>query len=159
MKEKNKENKKIKESKVFKWFRRLASLGVGGALAYLFPNVLITNLSMLAGYLAGKGIITFGTAMAVSTFLGSAAGILVQQALIGGISYLFSNIILKQGGKLVRKIASKNKKIEEPLSVNQIAEPVVTKQAEKTATPIIPTVPVLERPHVKTLGVDPRTRR
>lgn len=151
---------KAKENKVFKWFRRLASLGVGGALAYLFPNVLITNLSMLVGYLAGKEIITFGTAMAVSTFLGSAAGILVQQAIIGGISYLFSNIILKQGGKLVRKMTSKNKKKDEPIEVKQI-EPthIEKKQTEKVVTPLVQTPPVMERAHVKTLGVDPRTKR
>lgn len=152
MKEKNKENK------VFKWFRRLASLGVGGALAYLFPNVLITNLSMLAGYLAGKGIISFAAAMATATFLGSAAGILLQQVLIGGISYLFSNVILKQTGKLVKKITSK--KHEEPTNVKKVEREITRpKQQERVATPIVPTAPRMEKTPVKTLGVDPRTRR
>ena len=151
--------RKNKENKVFKWFRHLASLGVGGALAYLFPHVLLTNLSMLAGYCAGKGLITFATAMTISTFLGSAAGLLVQQALIAGISYLFTNVILKQTGKIVKKITSKEKKNEERIELQPVITTTARKQTEKIATPIVPTTPTISKPKVKTLGVDPRTRR
>ncbi len=98
---------KMKENKIYKWFRRISSLGLGGAITLLFPNVIITNASMWAGYVAGKGLISFATATAIATFLGSALGLVVQKAVVSGLTFLISNCILKQGGKIVKKISSK----------------------------------------------------
>ena len=165
MKKENKIKEKFRESKIYKAFRRLTSLGLAGALAVLFPNEIVAWLSAGAGILYGKGLINIATMASIVTFLGSAGGILIQKIVFSALSFLFSNIILKQTGKVARTISSKikenkskkltsnSKKVDvkaiEP-SKKEIAieEPVVAMES-----------PVIERPKQKTLGVHPSLRR
>ncbi len=179
-----KTKEKIKESRIYKAFRRLTSLGLAGALAVMFPNEIIAWLSAGTGILYGKGIISLGLMTSIVTFLGSAGGILVQKIVLCGLTYLFSNIILKHGKRLVsfigRKIKSvfgKNKSIKTepkktiPTPVKKIEEPVkkqetpVKKQEEltkKQEAPVesqeAPVVPP-QQPKVKKLGEHPALKR
>ena len=103
---------KKKENKIWKWFRHLTSLGIGGAMLFLFPNFIITQLSFLVGILVGKGIISTALGFTITTFLGSQLGILLQKGLIALLSYLISNISLKLVGKIPNLFKKKNKNIK-----------------------------------------------
>ena len=161
---KNKEKKK--ESKIYKVFRRITSLGVAGTLAWLFPNEIIAWTSALTGVLYGKGLISIKTMAAIVTFLGSAGGLLVQKIVLAGLSFIISNVILKQGGKLVRFIGKKlknvfkkNKQIEEPKkektkALEQSKEPKKEQEKVIERIPNEPT-PTLNKDKVKSLGVHP----
>ncbi len=184
MKEKVKEKvkEKYKETWFYKFIRRTASLGVAGTLAILFPNEIIAWLSAGAGFLYGKGIIGLGLMTSIVTFLGSAAGILVQKIVVCGLAYLFSNIILKQGRRLVnfvktkikslfhRKTETKHevkkttpqpvKKIEEPVKKKE--EPVKEEKKEMPAPEPVETpapVEAPEIPKVRKLGEHPAVKR
>ena len=174
---------KVEESKGYKLFRRVTSLGLAGMLAIVFPNEIIAWLSAGAGILYGKGIIGLGLMTSIVTFLGSAAGILVQKLVFCGLTYLFSNIILKQGKRLVSFIGSKIKKAfgknkrnttevkkSEPQPVKKIEEPVKkkeepVKEAKKEAPTPEPVkespapVEAPEIPKVRKLGEHPAVKR
>ena len=156
---KEKIKNKFQESKIYKAFRRLTSLGLAGALAVMFPNEIIAWLSAGAGILYGKGIIGFGLMSSIVTFLGSAAGILVQKIVLCGLTYLFSNIILKQGKRLIsfigRKIKlTKNAQTRKTELVKKI-EPK-KKEIEKEKTQVVPEI---AKAKVKTLGVHPSMKK
>lgn len=101
---------KNKETKISKFLRHLVSLGVTGAIMYLFPNVIITSLSMLVGVLIGKGIISWTTGIAISTFLGSQTGILLQNGIIALLTYITSNLTLLFSTKVFKKLFKGKKK-------------------------------------------------
>ena len=90
-----KKKEKKEENKIWKWFRHLTSLGVGGAVLFLFPNFVITQLSFLVGILVGKGIISMSLGFAITTFLGSQAGLWLQKGILALLSYIISNLTLK----------------------------------------------------------------
>ena len=174
MKKKNLKEK-FKEGKLYKAFRRITSLGVAGALAVLFPNEIIAWLSAGAGILYGKGIIDFLTMGAIVTFLGSAAGILIQKIVLAGLGFLVSNLVLKQGRKLVNFIGRKIKKsktnsIERNINKIETNKPKIieaptkslnnnSKREELVEMPLIAnTVDNNEKAKVKTLGIHPSMR-
>lgn len=169
-KEKNK--KKFQEGKLYKYFRRLTSLGLAGALAVMFPNEIVAWLSAGAGALYGKGIIGFGLMSTIVTFLGSAAGLFVQKVILCGLTYIFSNVILKQGKRLFNYVKTKFRSIfpkrrrhivevkkETSVPVKKIEEPKIEKKPEmekkiETASPVSEV-----KPKIKTLGVHPSMKK
>ena len=104
-----KKKEKKEENKIWKWFRHLTSLGVGGAVLFLFPNFVITQLSFLVGILVGKGIISMSLGFAITTFLGSQAGLWLQKGILALLSYIISNLTLKLSGKFVSMFKNNNK--------------------------------------------------
>lgn len=189
MKKEKKEKINFKESKFYKGFRRITSLGLAGALAIIFPNEIVAWLSAGAGILYGKGIIGFALMSTIVTFLGSAAGLLVQKAVLCGLTFIFSNVILKQGRKLVNFISTKikahrakrkgiklgknitPKKVETPTVEKKVETPTVEKKIEtpkveapkKAATPApiddAYDIPLEMGSRARTLGVHPSMRR
>ena len=173
MKKGSKLKSKFQETKFYKNFRRLTSLGLAGILTLVFPNEIIAWTSAGVGALYGKGIIGFKLMASIVTFLGSAGGLFLQKIVFAGLTFLFSNIILKRGkqlgGYLFRKIGlSKNKtnsapapqkKVEAP--VKKIETPVKAKEVEKVVKEV-PKEPINEpkKPDpVKKLGVHPSMKK
>ena len=163
---------KFQESKIYKTFRRLTSLGLAGILAVMFPNEIVAWLSAGAGFLFGKGIISFALMSAIVTFLGSALGLVVQKVVLCGLTFLFSNIILKQTRKLfnfvkgkIKKNSIKNNVIQESKPLNKQKEaPKLEKTTEIKQTPKVEkTVEVKQAPEVapkvKTLGIHPAMKK
>lgn len=157
---------KIEESKIYKAFRRITSLGLAGALAAFFPNEIVAWLSAGAGFLYGKGIISLAAMTGIVTFLGSAAGLVVQKIVLCGLTYLFSNVILKQGKRLCsfvkRKVKGVFSKKPTKIETKKTESLVKTVQKEEKQdfsrtnnnTPSTPT-----KSKVKTLGLHPSMRK
>ena len=163
---------KNKEGKVSKWFRRIFSLGAGGAVAafvQLFPNEIIAWASAGVGFLYGKGAIDLMTMVAAVTFLGSALGILVQTAILSGLSFLVSNVILKLGRNIF--VSLSRKKTNTKNHVNEISPEIEHRKVENMPKTTVvsqelvtvpslsePVAPIVEIPKQKTLGVHPSLR-
>ena len=138
---------KTKENKIVKFIRHLASLGVTGAIMFLFPNVIITNLSMLVGVLVGKGVISWATGITISTFLGSQLGILLQNGIIAILTFTFSNLTLLLSTKLFGKLK------KHPKQKNNNQSQIQTLSEENIIDNVIVNEQSLERDIVRTESV------
>lgn len=118
--------KKNKKNKIFSRIRHILSLITGLVVGFIFPNFIITQLSYLVGILAGKGIISFATGFAITTFLGSQAGIWLQKGIIAILSYLTTNITLLLGEKITKAFK------KDKTNLNETKDIEITKDIDKT---------------------------
>ncbi len=167
MKEK-KSKVKYNENKTYKRVRRILSLGIAIFLLLSFSNQMITWLSAGVGFLFEKGLIGFTTMSSIVSFFGSTIGVILELAIFGGLSYLFSNILLKQGKRLASFISRKIKGIksnnnDKVISESKKVETSKTKESEnkkeEKVNVVSPSNPIVRKPMQKTLGIHPSMRR